>query len=106
MNGDPEVTRYAVKVISDGVPMNEPRFGREMMTEDGTEFWICTGEWGDTGSRALGGGMPPDVRTFKTRDEARQYTHEWQPHPWYVKPREFRIVLVAPRMVQAGWREI
>ena len=105
MNGDHEEVCYAVKIISDGTPMNEDGTGKEMMIDHGTEFWICTYEWGETGRRTINSEMPSDVKTFKTRDEARKYASSWRPHPWYVKPREWRIVEVVPRYVRSGWRE-
>lgn len=99
MNGDPEVTRYAVKVIS-GVALN---IDKKVITNDGEEFWLCDGEWGVDGRHGYAGEMPVDVKTFKTRDEARHFASTWDPHPWYVKPKDWRIVEVKPRFVQCGW---
>lgn len=103
MNGDQEVTRYAVKVISSAVYCQSGIDGGRVMTEDGEEFWVCEGEYGPEGSMRKP--MPPDVMTFATRDEARSFASSWTGSPWWVKPKDWRIIAVVPRYVRSGWRE-
>lgn len=99
MNGDQEEVRYAVKVISrevrnlDGV----------VITSDGVEFWVANDEYGPSGYR-FDNQMPHNVLTFKTKDEARAFASEWGGAPWWVKPRDWRIIEVVPRYIRQGWR--
>jgi hypothetical protein len=99
MNGDHEEVRYAVKVIGSQVVGADGK----IFTHDGEEFWVCDDEWGPSGSNTGNGGMPPNVMTFKNKDDARHFAGQWEGHPWWVKPKDWRIVEIVPRYIQSGW---
>lgn len=99
MNGDPEEVRYAVRVISREVG----NLNGIIITRDGEEFWVANDEYGPVGYR-FDKEMPHNVLTFKTKSEARSFASEWGGNPWWVKPRDWRIIEVVPRYIRQGWR--
>lgn len=68
-------------------------------TKTGERFWIVKGEWGPSSHQCLTHpGVPSDVMTWETEEEAEAFAKGWGGHPWWCKPNgKFEIVKVRPK---------
>lgn len=84
--------RYVVIVTS-----KEARGVHGVFTADGERFWVThdyTEHW-DTSSRLIDeNNIPPDVKTFTTKEKAACFAVGWKGHPWWCKPKSWEIVQI------------
>lgn len=79
-------------------------------SEEGDPYWAIIEPEGwveATSVRAIGGGVPTDVKTWASRDAAEKFAQNWKGHPWWLAPRgTYEIVPIEPKMVviQKGWQ--
>lgn len=72
--------------------------------------WVCIEEGGWVEATGMScdfeRGIPKDIKTFDTKEDADRFIKRWKGHPWYYKPNEeYEIIEVIPKykQVQDGW---
>ena len=79
-------------------------YDKSIMTKEGERFWATVDREGwveASSSRArVNEGVPGDVMTWPTREDAEKFARRWKGHPWWCSPNgTFEIVELIPRKV-------
>lgn len=79
-------------------------YDKSIMTKKDERFWATIEREGwveASSSRMLSDdGVPGDVKTFTTQEEAEKFARRWRGHPWWCSPNgTFEIVKLIPRKV-------
>lgn len=81
------------------------------LSREGEEYYVCKEleGWVEATGKALTfytEGVPREIKTFRTQEEAITFAKKWKGHPWWVKPNgSFRVLKVTPRYCIDGWEE-
>lgn len=82
---------------------SSPATGNSIMSKEGERFWIETDPEGwvsASGSRLSwrgpDGNASSRLKTFGSIEEAQEFAKQWKPHPWWVIPKAFEVVVVEP----------
>lgn len=78
----------------------------ELQRED-SEEWIVYDEYGDATTHSVLHSVPEGVATFSSLEEIEEFKQEWVPHPWWIVPKEWKVVEVEPvyTTMIVGWKK-
>lgn len=76
----------------------------ELQMED-SEEWIVYHMYGDATTHSVLHSVPECVATFSSLEEIEEFKKEWVPHPWWIAPKEWKVVEVEPvyTTMVVGW---
>ena len=67
----------------------------ELQMED-SEEWIVDDMYGCATTHSVLHSIPTDLTTFSSLEEIEEFKKEWVPHPWWIVPKEWKVVEVEP----------
>lgn len=78
----------------------------ELQMED-SEEWIVYYMYGYTTTHSVLHSVPEGVATFSSLEEIEEFKKKWVPHPWWIVPKEWKVVEVEPvyETKIVGWKK-
>jgi hypothetical protein len=94
-----------------------PAYNGHILTQEDERFFVTNeeGGWVEATSTSVKfverlerkiGVVPKEIKVFKTREAAEKFGKRWKGHPWYVQPKDFEVIELAPVTARVSWKRV
>ena len=78
----------------------------ELQMED-SEEWVVEDMYGYDTTHSVLHSVPYNLTIFSSLEDIEEFKQEWVPHPWWIVPKEWKVVEVEPvyETKIVGWKK-